>query len=254
MNVRIFPSAEAAEAATANLLIQQVQQNPNAVLGLATGGTMSPVYQRLVSAYQQGRISFDGITTFNLDEYRGLAPEHPQSYRTFMRAAFFDQTDISLSNTHIPIGNTRDPNNEAERYEALIKASGGIDCQLLGIGQNGHIGFNEPGTPFHSRTRFEHLSDNTRAANQRYFPESNVPEQAITIGIGTILDSREIILLAIGDKKANAVAAMIESPSHIACPASALQQHPNTTILLDQAAAAQLQRLPNYEQVDRTNQ
>lgn len=253
MNVRIFPSAEAAEAATAALLIQQVQRNTNAVLGLATGGTMSPVYQLLVSAYQQGRVSFADITTFNLDEYSGLAPDHPRSYRSFMRAAFFDQTDIPLNNTHIPIGNTRDPDKEAERYEALIEASGGIDCQLLGIGQNGHIGFNEPGTPFHSRTRVEQLSNDTRAANQRYFPEGKVPEQAITIGIGTILDSREIILLAIGDKKANAVAVMIESPSDISCPASALQQHPNATILLDQAAAAQLQQLFDYEQVDKAN-
>ncbi len=246
MKVLILETEAAAQDRAAELICQTVHTKPNAVLGLATGGTMLPVYERLVRSYRTGAVSFAEVSTFNLDEYVGLSPEHPQSYRQYMNKAFFQQVDIKLERTHLPRGDARSPEIEAQKYEAEIQRLGGIDLQLLGIGQNGHIGFNEPTSSLRSRTRIKTLTQDTRDANSRFFgPDELIPTFAITMGVATILDSRACLLLATGASKAEAVAAMVEGPLTAVCPASALQMHPQATIVLDAAAASAL-RLTDY--------
>lgn len=246
MKVLICDDAPAAIARAAGQVIAAVAARPGLVLGLATGGTMLPVYDRLAAAHAAGEVSFAGVTTFNLDEYVGLAPDHPCSYHVYMRQAFFARVDIDPARTHLPRGDSGDPRAEGARYEARIAACGGIDLQLLGIGQNGHIGFNEPTSSLGSRTRIKTLTAGTRAANAPYFdrPE-DIPVHAITMGIATILDARACLLLATGPSKAEAVAAMVEGPLSAACPASALQLHPAATVVLDRDAARGL-RLTDY--------
>lgn len=246
MKVLILETAEAAQSRVVELICEKLHEKPNAVLGLATGGTMLPVYEALVARHRLGRLSFSGVTTFNLDEYVGLAPEHPQSYRSYMNKVLFQPVDIDLRRTYLPRGDARDPESEADRYEALIARAGGIDLQLLGIGRNGHIGFNEPTSSLKSRTRIKTLTKETREANSRYFREDEViPTLAITMGVGTILDAKNCLMLATGPEKAEAIAAMIEGPLAAVCPASALQMHPKATVILDRAAASQL-RLRDY--------
>lgn len=248
MKVLICDDAERATARAADMVVAAVRARPDTVLGLATGGTMLPLYARLVAAHAAGAVSFARVTTFNLDEYIGLSPEHPCSYHTYMRAAFFDHVDIDRTRTHLPQGDSADPVAESQRYEALITSCGGIDLQLLGIGQNGHIGFNEPTSSLGSRTRIKTLTASTRAANAGYFDRSeDIPAHAITMGIRTILEARHCLLLATGAAKAAAAAAMIEGPLSAACPASALQMHPAATVVLDRDAARDL-RLRDYYQ------
>lgn len=248
MKVLICPDRDAAIERAKGIIIDHVNAKPKAVLGLATGGTMVPLYERLVSAYQAGAVSFAGVTTFNLDEYIGIPPEHPCSYHTYMRDILFQHIDIDQSRTHLPHGMPDDVDAEGERYEAEIAAAGGISLQLLGIGKNGHIGFNEPSSSLASRTRVKTLTETTRNANRQYFPEGEeTPRFALTMGIGTILDARECLLIATGADKAQAVADMIEGPVSAACPASALQFHRHATIITDQEAASQL-RLTDYYQ------
>jgi len=234
----------------AELIESQVGRKPASVLGLATGGTMVPLYERLREGYSQGSISFASAVTFNLDEYVGLAPDHAGSYHTYMREALFDHIDIDASNAHLPIGNAVDPVAESARYEARIAANGGIDLQLLGIGQNGHIGFNEPTSSLSSPTRVKTLTQSTRDANKQYFNETEeVPRYAITMGIGTILRSKACLMLATGPSKANAVAKMVEGPMTASCPASVLQMHSRVTVVLDQAAAQDLKLTDYYHHV-----
>lgn len=248
MKVLIFDEAEQAVARVADLVADLVRRKPDAVLGLATGGTMVPLYERLVALHQEAGPSFAGVTSFNLDEYVGLAAEHPCSYYSYMRSVLFDRIDFDLARTHLPRGDSADPMREADRYEAAIAAAGGIDLQLLGIGQNGHIGFNEPTSSLASRTRIKTLTDDTRRANQRYFDSfEDTPRFALTMGVATILESRFCLLLATGRSKADAVAAMVEGPVAAACPASALQLHRNATVVLDRDAASSL-RLTSYYQ------
>lgn len=248
MKVLICPDRDAAIERAKGIIIDHVNARPKAVLGLATGGTMVPLYERLVSAYQAGAVSFAGVTTFNLDEYIGIPPEHPCSYHTYMRDILFRHIDIDQSRTHLPHGMPDDVDAEGERYEAEITAAGGISLQLLGIGKNGHIGFNEPSSSLASRTRVKTLTETTRNANRQYFPEGEeTPRFALTMGIGTILDARECLLIATGADKAQAVADMIEGPVSAACPASALQFHRHATIITDEEAASQL-RLTDYYQ------
>lgn len=249
MKVLILETPEAAYDRATGLICDLIADNHRAVLGLATGGTMSPVYERLVARHRAG-LSFAGVTTFNLDEYVGLAPEDPQSYRSYMKQHLFDLTDIDPARTHLPRGNAANPVLEADRYEEAIRHAGGIDLQMLGIGANGHIGFNEPTSSLRSRTRVKTLTRETRAANSRYFesPEA-VPTFAITMGIATILDSRSCVLLATGAKKADAVAAMVEGPLSAICPASALQMHPHVTVIADGAAASKLALRSYYQHV-----
>lgn len=250
MRILILPDKAAAAQRTADLIAAQLAAKPASVLGLATGGTMEPVYAALVTAARGGAFDPREIVTFNLDEYVGLSPEHRQSYRHFMEEKVFGPLNIPRAQTHLPRGDAPDPEAEAEAYDRLITASGGIDLQLLGIGANGHIGFNEPTSALHSRTRVKTLTRRTLEDNARFFgPEEVVPRFAITMGIGTILESRAIVLLATGSAKAAAVAAMIEGPISARCPASALQFHPRCTVVCDESAAAQLQLGDYYETV-----
>ncbi len=210
---------------------------PNAVLGLATGGTPVPIYQALIARHRAGEISFRDAASFNLDEYVGLPRTHPASFAYFMATTLFDHVDITPSRTHIPDGMATDAEAESARYEAAIAKAGGIDLQLLGIGANGHVGFNEPGSAFASRTRKVTLTASTRAANRRFFAGGEVPEQALTMGIGTILEARALVLVATGAGKAEAIARMLQAPPSPDCPASALQLHPDATVVCDREAA-----------------
>ncbi|AGT07185.1 glucosamine-6-phosphate deaminase [Paracoccus aminophilus] len=246
MKILILDTAEAAQERAAEMISEAIRERSRTVLGLATGGTMLPVYERLVACHRAGKLSFSGVTTFNLDEYVGLAPSHPQSYRSYMNRVLFSQVDIDLQRTHLPRGDARDPEAEAARYEATIAQCGGLDLQLLGIGHNGHIGFNEPTSSLKSRTRIKTLTRETREANSRYFrADEHIPSLAITMGVGTILDARGCLLLAVGAGKAAPVAAMVEGPLAAVCPASALQLHPKATVILDRAAAQDL-KLKDY--------
>jgi glucosamine-6-phosphate deaminase len=225
----------------AHLVTERLAAEPRLVLGLATGQTFMAVYQRLVGAFGGGAVSFAAATSFNLDEYAGLPADHPASYHAFMRRCLFDHVDIDPARAHLPDGMAGDLDAEAARYEAAIRAAGGIGLQLLGIGENGHIGFNEPGAAFLSRTRVVDLDASTRKANSRFFPAGEeVPERALTMGVATILEAREIVLAATGARKAAAIQAALAGPVSPACPASNLHRHPRVTIVCDRAAAARL--------------
>jgi len=241
MKVLIKESPALVIADAAGRLCDRVRRHPSSVLGLATGDTMRPVYQAVVRVHREEGLSFAGIQTFNLDEYVGLSAEDPNAYRQEMESQLFRHTDIPKARTHLPKGDAADPTAEADAYEARIEAAGGIDLQLLGIGENGHIGFNEPASSLGSSTRIKRLSATTMAANRRHFPEGKpYPTHAITAGIGTIMRARSVLLLAMGERKAQAVADMIEGSVSALCPASALQYHPKVTVMLDPAAASKL--------------
>lgn len=246
MKVLICHDRDAAIQRAKDIIVSHIAANPQAVLGLATGGTMVPLYQQLVAAYNANEVSFAEVTSFNLDEYVGIKPDHPCSYHTYMRDILFNHINIDQKRTHLPHGIPASLEAEAENYEALISAAGGISLQLLGIGKNGHIGFNEPSSSLASRTRVKTLTQSTRNANKQYFPAGEeTPRYALTMGIGTILDARECLLIATGADKAQAVADMIEGPVSAGCPASALQFHRHATIIMDKEAAAKL-RLTDY--------
>jgi glucosamine-6-phosphate deaminase len=202
---------------------------------------MEAVYARLIAACRAGTVSFAKARSFNLDEYVGVAPDHPCSYWRYMREQLFDHVDMAPGAALLPRGDAADPAAEAAGYEAAIAQAGGIGLQLLGLGANGHIGFNEPTSSLSSLTRIKTLTHSTRAANARFFdrPE-DVPRMAITMGIGTILNADEVLLLAYGEGKADAAAAMIEGPLSASCPASALQMHRRAVVVLDEAAASRL--------------
>lgn len=248
MKVLIFRTAEEASRKVSETFIKRIHDAPDSVLGLATGGTMEPVYDHL---RQHGRdIDFSRLTTFNLDEYVGLSSHHPQSYHHYMGSQLFNHLNFDTAKTHLPAGDARSPEQEARRYEETIVASGGIDLQLLGIGANGHIGFNEPSSSLGSRTRVKTLTNVTRQANARFFgPDENVPRYAITMGIQTILDAKEILVLSTGPGKAEASHQMIEGAVSAKWPASALQMHPNVTVVLDEAAASKLELRDYFETV-----
>ncbi|MCS0673323.1 glucosamine-6-phosphate deaminase [Cytobacillus firmus] len=221
----------------AQLMIEKIRQQPDMTLGLATGSTPKGVYAELIKDHQKNGTSYEKITTINLDEYIGLLSSDPNSYRHFMNSELFDHLDIRLENTHLPNGAAEDMSQECERYEQLIKDLADIDLQLLGIGRNGHIGFNEPGTSFQSRTHVVELAESTRKANARFFNSiEDVPAQAITMGIASILDSREIILLASGSAKAEAIRQLVYGEPDEQFPASALKLHENVTIIADEEA------------------
>jgi glucosamine-6-phosphate deaminase len=219
----------------------KIHEKPDAVLLLPTGTTPLGMYRRLVRLHDEGGLSFARATFFNLDEYLGLPPDHPASYRVYMRENFYDHIDADPGRVHVPDGSAPDPEAECERYEAAIREAGGADLCVLGIGRNGHIGFNEPGAPFDSRTRVVRLSESTRLVNAADFEENRAPEKAITVGMATVFEAREILLLASGANKANAVAAAIEGEVSEDVPASMLRRHPNVTFLLDHAAAAAME-------------
>lgn len=250
MKVLILATRGQAVARAARLIADTVTARPRAVLGLATGGTMLPLYAELRRLHAAERVSFAQVTTFNLDEYVGLAPDHPASYHSYMREALFDHVDIDPARTHLPRGDVADPHAEAEAYEARIAAAGGIDLQLLGIGANGHIGFNEPTSSLGSKTRIKTLTDSTRDANRPYFAAGEtLPGYALTMGVGSILAARHCVLVATGAGKAAAVADMIEGPVSAVCPASALQLHRHATVILDAEAAGALRLVDYYQHV-----
>jgi len=224
---------------TARILAAQVQLKPRSVLGLATGSTPVGTYQDLVRLYQDERLDFSKVITVNLDEYYGLGPDHAQSYHYFMRQNLFDHINISLENTHVPDGLTKNVAAACADYDALVASLGGTDIQLLGIGDNGHIAFNEPNTIFFADTHLVELNEETINANARFFEsEAEVPRQAITMGMRSILSAKLILLLANGPKKAAAIAQMINGPVDPQLPASILQLHPNVMVIADQDALA----------------
>lgn len=247
MEIIIQPDPEAAARLAAHIIAKRLREKPDLVLGLATGNTMEKVYGMLAETHEKQNLSFARCTTFNLDEYIGLPENDPNSYRTYMNTRLFDKVDIPIENTHMPNGNAADFRAESERYEQAILAAGGIDLQLLGIGRDGHIGFNEPMSALRSRTREKALTPETLLHNAGPFgaPE-NVPRRAITMGVGTILDSRRCLMLATGAGKAAIVAKALEGPITAMVSASALQLHPHCTVIVDEPAASKLQGKPYY--------
>ena len=246
MEIIIQPTPEAATEIAARLVARLLKEKPDAVLGLATGSTPLLLYRSLVEM----RLDWSRVRTFNLDEYLGLAPDHPQSYHHFMWENLFRHVNVRPENVHIPDGLAQDVPGFCADYEARIRAVGGIDLQLLGIGSDGHIGFNEPSSSLASRTRIKTLTQRTRADNARFFASAEeVPSHVITMGIGTIMEARTNLLLAFGDKKAQVVAEAAEGPITAMNPASVLQLHPDARVCLDEAAATQLKRAEYYRWV-----
>jgi len=255
MQVVILNNCDAVAEYGAQLFIKQLAKKPESVLGLATGSTPVALYQKLIAANKLGAVSFQQCSSFNLDEYLGLAGDHPQSYRYFMQQQLFDHIDIDPSQTFVPAGDTDNPIEACHHYEEMMREKGGIDLQLLGIGSNGHIGFNEPSSGLMSRTRVKTLAPATIRDNARFFEsDEEQPHLSITMGIGTILDSHQSILLATGKAKAAAIAATVEGPLTAACPASALQMHPNAVVVVDEEAASQLANTEFYKHVEQENQ
>ncbi len=246
MRVVIEPTGELYRLA-AGRVAREVAAKPSCVLGLATGRSMLPLYDELVRLHRAGALSFARVTAFNLDEYVGVDPERPGSFRHFMRVQLLERTDLPAASLHLPSASERDARQAAQDYEGRIQAAGGIDLQLLGLGVNAHIGFNEPGSSLGSRTRVKTLSDETLAANRDDAPSPpEAPRLAITMGLGTILEARSCLLIATGSAKAAAVAASVEGPLTASAPASVLQLHPEVIAYVDEAASAQLSRRRYY--------
>jgi glucosamine-6-phosphate deaminase len=235
----------------ARIVANTVLSRPRVTLGLATGSTPIGMYRELVRLHREEKLDFSHVVTFNLDEYIGLEPDHPQSYHTYMARHFFDHVNVSPENIHIPDGSARPSYDEyCAWYEACIREAGGIDLQVLGLGKEGHIGFNESSSSLASRTRSKVLAIQTVQDNRRFFgPHDNVPDCAITMGLGTILEARRILLLASGAHKAKAVAAAVEGPVTASVTASVLQFHRHVTVLVDQDAAAELRRTADYRRI-----
>ena len=225
----------------ADIFSQGIREKPDIVLGLATGGTPVDMYQELIRMHKEKGLDFEGVASFNLDEYLGLSGDHPQSYRYFMNKNLFNHINIDKLNTHVPEGKAENFQISCQKYEDDIKRVNGIDLQLLGIGSNGHIAFNEPGSAGNSRTRVVDLTERTIKDNARFFQDkSEVPTKAVTMGIGTILEAKKIILLATGENKADAVAKAIKGRVGSEVPASFLQNHPDCTFIVDRDAAVGL--------------
>jgi glucosamine-6-phosphate deaminase len=225
----------------ARIVAELVRKKPNCVLGFATGSTPLGLYRELIRMHKKEGLDFSKVTTFNLDEYVGLPPEHDQSYHYFMWENLFKHINVDRRFVHIPMGMADDIEAHCEWYEEQIVKAGGIDLQILGIGANGHIAFNEPGSSLGSRTRIKTLTGTTREANARFFKNPDeVPKYAITMGVGTIMDAKELLLLASGEGKANAIAATCEGPITAMCPASIVQLHRYAFVIVDQAAGAKL--------------
>ena len=249
MEIIIRPDALQASALAAAFIERAIRRKAALVLGLATGSSPLMLYKELIRRHREHGLDFSQVTTFNLDEYLGLGPGHPASYRRFMQEQLFDHLNIPPEHTHLPDGLAVDVNMHCRLYEAHIRACGGIDLQVLGIGSDGHIGFNEPSSSLASRTRTKTLTSLTRRDNARFFkrPE-DVPTECITMGIGTILESRICLLMAFGAHKAEAIAGAIEGPVTAMNPASALQLHPDMRVFLDEAAAGKLKMRDYYRE------
>ncbi|MEI8036815.1 MAG: glucosamine-6-phosphate deaminase [Verrucomicrobiota bacterium] len=246
MEIIIQPTPQAATDIAARIIARLLRDKPNAVLGLPTGSTPLLLYRTLIEM----NLDWSQVTTFNLDEYIGLAPEHPQSYHSFMWENLFQHINLSKERIHIPDGNAPDIPQFCRQYEEQITSAGGIDLQVLGIGTDGHIGFNEPTSSLASRTRIKTLTQQTSQDNARFFGSAQcVPKHVITMGIGTIMEARLNLLLAFGSNKARAVAAALEGPITAIHPASILQMHPVVKVCLDEPAAGDLQRADYFRWV-----
>lgn len=242
MEVIILNTPKEVEQLGGKLLAQQIQKKPDSVLGLATGATMHGVYNYLSERHQKDGLDFARVKSFNLDEYYGLGPHHPCSYHTYMCQHLFDRVNIQPENTRVPDGLAHDVEKHCQEYQRAIADAGGIDLQLLGLGEDGHIGFNEPSSSLSAGMRIKTLTPMTRRTNQRDFPPGEtMPMHVLTLGVGNIMAARRCLLLAHGAKKAPAVQNMVEGPITAMCPASALQQHVSCTVIVDEAAAAFLQ-------------
>jgi glucosamine-6-phosphate deaminase len=247
MQVIIRPDKESACDLAAAIINKRITRHLDSVLGLATGHTMEMLYDNLAERYRNDGLDFSLIRTYNLDEYIGIPPEHPNSYRHYMNEHLFNKVNIDLRNTHLPLGMANDLERECYMYERSIRVNGGIDLQLLGIGASGHIGFNEPLSALKSRTRDKALTPTTIEQNQMYFdPPESMPKRAITMGVGTILEAKRILLLVTGSTKANILAKAVEGPITSMVSASALQLHEKCTVVVDEHAAAELQEVEYY--------
>jgi len=243
MRVIVCKSSEEMSKAAAQIFAERIKKKPNIILGLATGGTPVKMYKELIRMHKDEGLDFSKVISFNLDEYLGITSEHDQSYRYFMNTNLFDHININKANTHVLSGVAKDPAAECKAYEDAIKKAGGIDIQLLGIGGNGHIAFNEPGSTKDSRTRVVDLTKKTIDDNARFFKSADeVPKQALSMGNGTILEAKEIVLIADKTSKADAIAKSIEGSPTEQVPASLLQAHKNTTFVVDKDAASNLKK------------
>lgn len=255
MQIIIYDDANQVAENACQWVSALINQKPEPVLGLATGSTPISLYKKLVEHFNKNQVSFNNTTTFNLDEYHQIDPDNPQSYRSFMKKHLFDHVDIDQNNTHLPTCNKgENPRAEGLAYEQKIKQAGGIDLQILGLGANGHIGFNEPTSSLASRTRIKTLTQQTLTDNSRLFAEDEEqPTMAMTMGIATIMQSRYVLLMATGKNKAKAVNEMITGAMSAMCPASVLQMHENAVILLDQDAASELADQEYYRWAEKQN-
>jgi glucosamine-6-phosphate deaminase len=241
MEVVILPDSDAVATLVADAIERLVSSKPDAVLGLATGSSPLGVYAELVRRHLDGRLSFARTRAFLLDEYIGLPAGHPESYEAFITRHFTGLVDIEPANVHVPDGRAADLPAACARYEDMISAAGGVDLQLLGIGGDGHLGFNEPTSSLASRTRVKTLTEQTRTDNHRFFADADeVPHHVVTQGIGTILAARHLVLIATGVGKAEPIARAVEGPLTSMCPASAIQLHAHATVVIDEAAAERL--------------
>ncbi len=250
MRVVICRDYEEMSRVAADIFVERIKAKPDIILGLATGATPERLYELLAEKNRAGEIDFAKVRTFNLDEYVGLKPTHDQSYRHFMNDKLFDHVNLDKANTRVLNGVAESLFEECRKYEEEIRTAGGIDLQLLGIGSNGHIAFNEPGSARYSRTRVVQLKESTIQDNSRFFASADeVPRQALSMGMASVMEAKEVVLVANKASKADAVAAAIEGPASIDCPASLLQEHPNATIIVDEAAAGKLVNRASYEVV-----
>lgn len=250
MEIIIQPDAKAGSETAARVLARRLREKPDAVLGLATGSTPLLLYRELARLHREEHLDFSGVTTFNLDEYVGLSADDPHSYHGYMWENLFRHINIRPEAVHIPDGLAEDIPASCARYEDAIRDAGGIDVQVLGIGTDGHLGFNEPSSSLASRTRIKTLTARTRKDNARFFgDEQKVPHHVITMGLGTIMDARACLMIAFGAAKAAAIARAVEGPVTAMCPASILQMHPAARVVVDEAAAGELTRADYYRWV-----
>jgi len=250
LEVVVCKSYEELSRKAALSVAEIVRVKPDAVLGMAAGSSPLGLYRELIRMHREESLDFARVTTFNLDEYVGLPPSHDQSYHYFMNESFFQHVNIPEANIHIPSGTADDYESFCRHYEELIAESGGIDVQILGIGADGHMAFNEPTSSLASRTRLKTLAKQTIEDNSRFFEKiEDVPVHAVTMGVGTILEARKLVLVADGQKKADAMAAAIEGPVTSMVTTSAIQLHANVEVYLDEAAAAKLKMRDYYDWV-----
>lgn len=249
MEVVIAEESHEIGTLVAKTIVDAVVSSDAYILGLSTGSSPLPVYEKLIRAHRRGEVSFGSCRMFLLDEYVGLDSNDPRSYAAFIRKVFTDHIDVSPRSVMGPDGTAEDPQGEGRAYDRTIERAGGVDLQLLGIGSDGHLGFNEPGSSLASRTRIKTLTTRTRRDNARFFDhEDDVPHHVLTQGIGTILDARHLVLVAMGMGKASAVAAAVEGPVTASCPASALQLHPHVSVVIDEEAASQMTNVDYYRE------